>query len=116
MPAFIGGKPYHQAYERGVKLIGATAHYATSDLDEGPIIEQDVVRELKLQSEYTQLIASCKIEFEGEQHGFRKKETLIRALEAERSELGTEIEALYAEYERLGAELAAMADADPPAS
>lgn len=44
LPAFIGGKPYHQAHERGVKLIGATAHYATSDLDEGPIIEQDVVR------------------------------------------------------------------------
>jgi formyltetrahydrofolate deformylase len=44
LPAFVGGKPYHRAYERGVKLIGATAHYATSDLDEGPIIEQDVVR------------------------------------------------------------------------
>jgi formyltetrahydrofolate deformylase len=44
LPAFIGGKPYHQAYERGVKLIGATAHYATEELDEGPIIEQDVVR------------------------------------------------------------------------
>jgi formyltetrahydrofolate deformylase len=44
LPAFVGGKPYHQAYERGVKLIGATAHYATPRLDEGPIIEQDVVR------------------------------------------------------------------------
>ncbi len=44
LPAFMGGKPYHQAGERGVKLIGATAHYATTDLDEGPIIEQDVVR------------------------------------------------------------------------
>lgn len=44
LPAFVGGKPYHQARERGVKLIGATAHYATADLDEGPIIEQDVVR------------------------------------------------------------------------
>ena len=44
LPAFVGGKPYHQAYGRGVKLIGATAHYATSDLDEGPIIEQDVIR------------------------------------------------------------------------
>jgi len=44
LPAFSGGKPYHQAYERGVKLIGATAHYATADLDEGPIIEQDVIR------------------------------------------------------------------------
>lgn len=44
LPAFMGGKPYHQAFERGVKLIGATAHYATTDLDEGPIIEQAVVR------------------------------------------------------------------------
>jgi formyltetrahydrofolate deformylase len=44
LPAFIGAKPYHQAFERGVKLIGATSHYATEDLDEGPIIEQDVVR------------------------------------------------------------------------
>jgi len=44
LPAFVGGKPYHQAYERGVKLIGATAHYATAVLDQGPIIEQDVVR------------------------------------------------------------------------
>jgi len=44
LPAFMGGKPYHRAFERGVKLIGATAHYATSDLDEGPIIEQDVER------------------------------------------------------------------------
>jgi formyltetrahydrofolate deformylase len=44
LPAFVGGKPYQQAYERGVKLIGATAHYATAVLDEGPIIEQDVVR------------------------------------------------------------------------
>lgn len=44
LPAFAGGKPYHQAYERGVKLIGATAHYATPDLDEGPIIYQDVTR------------------------------------------------------------------------
>ena len=44
LPAFVGGKPYHQAAERGVKIIGATAHYATSDLDQGPIIEQDVTR------------------------------------------------------------------------
>ncbi|REK10580.1 MAG: formyltetrahydrofolate deformylase [Acidobacteria bacterium] len=44
LPAFLGGNPYRQAYGRGVKLIGATAHYATSDLDEGPIVEQDVVR------------------------------------------------------------------------
>lgn len=44
LPAFAGARPYHQAKARGVKLIGATAHYATADLDEGPIIEQDVVR------------------------------------------------------------------------
>ncbi len=44
LPAFAGGKPYHQAHLRGVKLIGATAHYATADLDEGPIIHQDVTR------------------------------------------------------------------------
>jgi formyltetrahydrofolate deformylase len=44
LPAFGGGRPYHQAHERGVKRVGATAHYATTDLDEGPIIEQDVVR------------------------------------------------------------------------
>jgi formyltetrahydrofolate deformylase len=44
LPAFVGGKPYHQAFERGVKLIGATSHYVTATLDEGPIIEQDVVR------------------------------------------------------------------------
>jgi formyltetrahydrofolate deformylase len=44
LPAFPGGRPYHQAYERGVKIIGATSHYVTEDLDEGPIIEQDVVR------------------------------------------------------------------------
>ncbi|MDE2017518.1 MAG: formyltetrahydrofolate deformylase, partial [Hyphomicrobiales bacterium] len=44
LPGFKGAKPYHQAHERGVKLIGATAHYVTSDLDEGPIIEQDAER------------------------------------------------------------------------
>jgi formyltetrahydrofolate deformylase len=44
LPAFIGARPYHQAYARGVKLIGATAHYVTADLDAGPIIEQDVQR------------------------------------------------------------------------
>ncbi|BBM00374.1 formyltetrahydrofolate deformylase [Microbulbifer sp. GL-2] len=43
LPAFIGAKPYRQAYERGVKIIGATAHFVTNDLDEGPIIEQDVI-------------------------------------------------------------------------
>jgi len=44
LPAFIGGNPYKQAYMRGVKIIGATSHYVTKDLDEGPIIEQDVIR------------------------------------------------------------------------
>ena len=44
LPSFKGAKPYHQAHARGVKLIGATAHYVTGDLDEGPIIEQDVER------------------------------------------------------------------------
>jgi formyltetrahydrofolate deformylase len=44
LPAFAGGRPYHQAYARGVKVIGATAHYVTEQLDEGPIVEQDVVR------------------------------------------------------------------------
>lgn len=44
LPAFVGAKPYHQAHDRGVKLIGATCHYVTEELDEGPIIEQDVVR------------------------------------------------------------------------
>ncbi len=44
LPSFAGAKPYHQAWDRGVKLIGATCHYVTEDLDEGPIIEQDVMR------------------------------------------------------------------------
>lgn len=44
LPAFVGARPYHAAFERGVKLIGATSHYVTEELDEGPIIEQDVVR------------------------------------------------------------------------
>ncbi len=44
LPSFVGAKPYHQAFERGVKLIGATCHYVTSDLDAGPIIDQDVTR------------------------------------------------------------------------
>jgi len=44
LPAFVGGKPHHQAFQRGVKLIGATSHYVTEALDDGPIIEQDVVR------------------------------------------------------------------------
>ena len=44
LPAFAGAKPYHQAWERGVKIIGATSHYVTAELDAGPIIEQDVTR------------------------------------------------------------------------
>jgi len=44
LPAFVGARPYHQAYERGVKQIGATCHYVTAELDAGPIIEQDVIR------------------------------------------------------------------------
>src|SRR5581483_10314855 len=44
LPAFVGAQPYHQAYRRGVKLIGATSHYVTSELDNGPIIEQEVAR------------------------------------------------------------------------
>jgi formyltetrahydrofolate deformylase len=44
LPSFKGAKPYHQAHARGVKIIGATAHYVTADLDEGPIIEQEVAR------------------------------------------------------------------------
>lgn len=57
LPSFIGAKPYHQAYHRGVKLIGATSHYVTPDLDEGPIIEQEVGRITHRQSlkQYIQL-------------------------------------------------------------
>lgn len=44
LPAFVGAKPYKQAYDRGVKIIGATAHFVTKDLDQGPIIAQDVIR------------------------------------------------------------------------
>ena len=44
LPAFAGARPYHHAHERGVKIIGATAHYVTPELDQGPIIDQDVVR------------------------------------------------------------------------
>lgn len=50
LPGFKGAKPYHQAHQRGVKLIGATAHYVTADLDEGPIIEQEVIRVTHAQS------------------------------------------------------------------
>lgn len=50
LPSFKGANPYKQAFERGVKLIGATSHYVTADLDEGPIIEQDVIRVTHAQS------------------------------------------------------------------
>lgn len=50
LPSFKGGSPYKQAFERGVKLIGATSHFVTADLDEGPIIEQDIVRITHAQS------------------------------------------------------------------
>ena len=56
LPGFKGAQPYRQAYERGVKLIGATAHYVTEDLDEGPIIEQDVVR-VSHQEDVSHLVA-----------------------------------------------------------
>ena len=55
MPAFVGAKPYHQAMERGVKIIGATAHYVTSELDQGPIIAQDVTR-VSLRDEVDDLV------------------------------------------------------------
>ncbi len=44
LPAFAGGRPYHQAHQRGVKIVGVTAHYVTAELDQGPIVDQDVVR------------------------------------------------------------------------
>ena len=60
LPSFKGAKPYHQAHDRGVKLIGATAHYVTADLDEGPIIEQDVARAVKWHSEHRVLLNGHK--------------------------------------------------------
>lgn len=60
LPAFIGSKPYHRAHERGVKLIGATAHYATADLDEGPIIEQDITR-ISHRDEVSELLRKGRI-------------------------------------------------------
>mmetsp|Transcript_2526 Transcript_2526/g.3715 ORF Transcript_2526/g.3715 Transcript_2526/m.3715 type:complete len:292 (+) Transcript_2526:91-966(+) len=60
LPAFIGGKPYHRAHERGVKLIGATAHYATANLDEGPIIEQDITR-ISHRDEVSELLRKGRI-------------------------------------------------------
>jgi formyltetrahydrofolate deformylase len=59
LPAFAGAKPYHRAYARGVKIIGATSHYVTADLDEGPIVEQDVVR-VSHRDEVTDLIRKGK--------------------------------------------------------
>ena len=70
LPAFIGSKPYHRAFDRGVKLIGATAHYATADLDEGPIIEQDVKR-INHKDSVEDLIAKGRI---------LEKEVLVRAV------------------------------------
>lgn len=75
LPSFKGAKPYHQAYERGVKLIGATAHYVSDDLDEGPIIEQEVTRvnhnhtpeelvALGQDIESRVLVAACKLHIE----------------------------------------------------
>jgi formyltetrahydrofolate deformylase len=62
LPGFKGAKPYHQAFERGVKVIGATAHYVTSDLDEGPIIEQDVERVSHYASAEALVSRGCDIE------------------------------------------------------
>ena len=56
LPSFKGAKPYYQAHDRGVKLIGATAHYVTADLDEGPIIEQDVARADRLLCQLADLL------------------------------------------------------------
>ena len=62
LPSFKGAKPYHQAHDRGVKLIGATAHYVTADLDEGPIIEQDVIRADHAMDERTLVSAGQDVE------------------------------------------------------
>ena len=62
LPGFKGAKPYHQAWERGVKLIGATAHFVTADLDEGPIIAQDVVRVTHADSPEDMVIAGKDVE------------------------------------------------------
>lgn len=62
LPAFKGSKPYHQAYERGVKLIGATSHYATPELDDGPIIEQETIRVSHSHSTSTMLALGREIE------------------------------------------------------
>lgn len=62
LPSFKGAKPYHQAYDRGVKIIGATAHYITDDLDEGPIIEQEVVRVDHTNSPADLVALGCDVE------------------------------------------------------
>ncbi|MGX7953299.1 formyltetrahydrofolate deformylase [Tsuneonella sp. HG249] len=62
LPSFAGAKPYHQAHERGVKIIGATAHYVTADLDEGPIIEQDVRRVTHASSPEAMVAAGREVE------------------------------------------------------
>jgi formyltetrahydrofolate deformylase len=62
LPAFKGALPYHRAYARGVKLIGATGHYVTDDLDEGPIIEQDVQRVTHTQTAEDFVVAGRDVE------------------------------------------------------
>mmetsp|Transcript_23364 Transcript_23364/g.55393 ORF Transcript_23364/g.55393 Transcript_23364/m.55393 type:complete len:393 (+) Transcript_23364:3-1181(+) len=76
LPAFMGSRPYHNAYERGVKLIGATAHYVTSDLDEGPILEQDVIA-VSHRDSVKQLIQKGRI---------LERNVLFRALDAHLSD------------------------------
>ncbi|KAL3919380.1 MAG: hypothetical protein SGILL_003782, partial [Bacillariaceae sp.] len=72
LPAFVGAKPYHRAFERGVKIIGATAHYATPDLDEGPIIAQDITR-ISHRDEVKDLIQKGRL---------LEKNTLVHAVKA----------------------------------
>lgn len=62
LPSFKGANPYRQAFQRGVKLIGATSHYVTADLDEGPIIEQDIVRITHAQSPEDYVSLGCDVE------------------------------------------------------
>jgi formyltetrahydrofolate deformylase len=62
LPSFIGARPYHQAWERGVKIIGATAHYVTAELDEGPIIDQDVARVSHSQSPEQMVVVGRDLE------------------------------------------------------
>ena len=62
LPSFKGARPYHQAHDRGVKLIGATAHYVTADLDEGPIIEQEIQRVTHAQTTQDLVIRGREVE------------------------------------------------------